>query len=432
MREVLRGLTRRGTSLLCASAGLLLASLLIGEKDLLRPAALIGLVPLASVLLLWRTRYRMTVTRTINPVRVGVGQKTSVTLYLQNDSVLPTGTIMAEDQLPYALGVRPRLVVEKLGPKTTRSIAYTVQATQRGLYEVGPLTVRTSDPFGVVEVGRHNPVCDRVIVLPRVTPLPPVTLPGEYAGSGANRARAVAVHGEDDAATREYRYGDDLRRVHWRSTARFGELMVRREEQPWDSRATVVMDARAGAHRGDGPTSSFEWAVSATASINKRLQESGYKLRLVTETADVEPDHVGDSATMDYLASVRSIRHGDVQRLVTQIQQRDHGGMIVAVLGSLSQKDAAQLAALNRAGATCIALLMDTTTWLSLKARARTDAEQAHRDSATALLRAGWRVVSIRHGDDLASRWRELGAGAVTNGTPSASFSFGSLHGTTS
>ena len=83
-----------------------------------------------------------------------------------------------------------------------------------------------------------------------MVPLPAVRLTGEYAGTGDSRARSVAVHGEDDAATREYRHGDDLRKVHWRSTARVGELMVRREEQPFQSRATVLLDSRTIAHRG--------------------------------------------------------------------------------------------------------------------------------------------------------------------------------------
>ena len=165
-------------------------------------------------------------------------------LRLPNLSRLPTGTLLLEDRLPYALGSRPRLVLERLGAHQASSVAYTVRADVRGRYEVGPLVVRLTDPFGLCELTRSFPTVDQLTVVPQVVPLPTVRLAGEYAGSGDSRARSVAVHGEDDAATREYRHGDDLRRVHWRSTARIGELMVRREEQPWESRATIVLDTR--------------------------------------------------------------------------------------------------------------------------------------------------------------------------------------------
>src|SRR5947209_9048920 len=89
-------------------------------------------------------------------------------------------------------------------------------------------------------------------------------------------SRSIATAGEDDAATREYRLGDDLRRIHWRSTARRGELMVRREEQPWQSRAVLLLDCRQSAHQGDGPLSSFEWSVSAAASIGLHLAHGGF------------------------------------------------------------------------------------------------------------------------------------------------------------
>ena len=164
-------------------------------------------------------------------------------------------------------------------------MAYTVRADVRGRYEVGPLVVRLTDPFGLCELTRSFPSMDQLTVIPQVVALPSVRLAGEYAGAGESRARSVAVHGEDDAATREYRHGDDLRRVHWRSTARVGELMVRREEQPWESRATVVLDTRATAHRGEGPTASFEWAVSAggqhrAAPAARRLQAApGHRRR---------------------------------------------------------------------------------------------------------------------------------------------------------
>ena len=114
------------------------------------------------------------------------------------------------------------------------------------------------------------------MVTPHVMPLPSVRLGGEWAGSGESTARSVATSGEDDAATRDYRRGDDLRRIHWRSTARRGELMVRREEQPWQSRAVLLLDTRAGIHHGDGPTASLEWAISAAASIGVHLSRSGF------------------------------------------------------------------------------------------------------------------------------------------------------------
>ena len=78
-------------------------------------------------------------------------------------------------------------------------------------------------------------------------------LTGEATGYGDGRQRSLALAGEDDVIPRGYRYGDDLRRVHWRSTARYGELMVRREEQPQRARCTVLLDTRGIAYAGRGP-----------------------------------------------------------------------------------------------------------------------------------------------------------------------------------
>ena len=98
--------------------------------------------------------------------------------------------------------------------------------------------------------------------------------------SGENRPRAIASAGEEDATVREYRDGDDLRRVHWRSTARRGELMVRREEQPWQSRCAMFLDADHLAPR-PRPSSSLEWAVSAAASIGTDRIRRGYATTLL-------------------------------------------------------------------------------------------------------------------------------------------------------
>jgi uncharacterized protein (DUF58 family) len=224
----------------------------------------------------------------------------------------------------------------------------------------------------------------------------------------------VAVHGEDDAATREYRRGDDLRRVHWKSTARTGELMVRREEQPWESRATVVLDTRSYGHRGDGPTASFEWAVSAAASITTHLRQAGYKLRFVTGSGvDVDAaEGSGDGVLLDHLAEVRLSQRVDTATLVERVRQRSDGGLIIALLGSLSSTEAEVLARLRGNGATCIAFLLDSSGWVNLPARARTEAEQHHAGAALTLVQSGWRVVGVAHGSQLAMLWPQAARGS--------------------
>src|ERR671920_98239 len=335
MREALRGLTTRGRSFLAAGAASAISAFVLGERDLLRVAVLLAALPLLAAAYVGRSRYKLACTRSLEPQRVPAGSSARVILRLQNLSRLPTGTLLLEDRLPYALGSRPRVVLERLGPHQASSVAYTVRADVRGRYGVGPLVIRLTDPFGLCELNRSFPSVDRLTVIPQVVPLPAVRLAGEYAGTGESRARSVAVHGEDDAATREYRYGDDLRRVHWRSTARVGELMVRREEQPWESRATVVLDTRSLAHRGEGPTASFEWAVSAAASIALHLRHNGYKLRLVTDSgidADAGADG-GEGILLDHLAEVKLSQKGDIAQLVDRVKHRTDGGLIIGVFG---------------------------------------------------------------------------------------------------
>ncbi|HET8658601.1 MAG TPA: DUF58 domain-containing protein [Micromonosporaceae bacterium] len=414
MREALRGLTTRGRSFLAAAAASALSALVLGEKDLLRVAVLLTVLPLLAAAYVGRSRYKLACTRTLDPHRVQVGTTARVVLRLQNLSRLPTGTLLLEDRLPYALGSRPRLVLERLGAGQASSVAYTVRADVRGRYEVGPLVVRLTDPFGLCELVRAFPSVDRLTVIPQVVALPSIRLAGEYAGTGDSRARSVAVHGEDDAATREYRHGDDLRRVHWRSTARVGELMVRREEQPWESRATVVLDTRGYAHRGEGPTASFEWAVSAAASIALHLRQAGYKLRLVTEGGiDVDAnDGTGDGVLLDHLAEVKLNHRGEVTTLVDRVRRRSDGGLVIAIFGLLTPPEAELLAALRTNNATCIGLLVDATTWLSLPTSAREEADRAHSAAALGLLRSGWRVVGADHSAKLPALWPQAARGS--------------------
>ena len=147
-----------------------------------------------------------------------------------------------------------------------------------------------ADAFGLVRLGRLVALPGTLVVPPAITPLPWTAFGGTWLKADGSRASTAAAAGEDDVVPRAYRDGDELRRVHWRSSARYGELMVRREEQRWRNRATLFLDTRGGAHAGRGPSSSFEYAVSAAASIGVHLAREGISGDFVTDAGLVSAE----------------------------------------------------------------------------------------------------------------------------------------------
>ncbi|MDQ1619183.1 MAG: hypothetical protein QOE19_1752 [Actinomycetota bacterium] len=415
MRDALRGLTTRGRSFLAAGVAVFVAAIVLVEQDLMRIAVLLMALPLVSAWVVARTRYRLSSSRRLSAARTPAGQESAVTLRLDNISRLPSGLLLVEDRVPYVLGSRPRFVLDRIEPRGRREVTYVVRSDVRGRYQLGPLTLRLTDPFGMCELQRAFSSRDTLIVTPQVQQLPPAALAGQWAGSGDSRARSVASAGEDDAGTREYRQGDDLRRVHWRSTARLGQLMVRREEQPWQSRCTILLDSRTVAHAGEGPASSFEWAVSATASIGVHLMRGGYQVRLLTDTgdklvsADQDPSSVGsdfEGLLLDSLAVLASSSNDSCRDAATTLRRGGGDGLLIAVLGSIDPEEARLFAQLRHGSTVAVAVLLDTSTWMSRRGR-----EPRHDyDGSAALLRAsGWRVVQARAGDSIAGLWPEAG-----------------------
>jgi uncharacterized protein (DUF58 family) len=411
VRAALSGLTTRGRCLLAAGAAAALCGLALGERDLLRVATFLVALPLVAAAVVARTRFRLSCSRSVAPSRVPAGQPAEVSLRLENVSFLPTGLLLLEDEVPYTLGGRPRFTVGWIGPGQHRTVRYPVRSDARGRYRLGPLRLRLADPFGLVELTRSFSSVDRLTVVPAVHALPPVRLGGAWESGGESVSRSAAIRGDDDAATREYRNGDDLRKVHWRSTARVGKLMVRREERPWQSRATLLLDCRTTAHRGDGPGSSFEWAVSAAASIGVNAARRGFSVHLLTDSGPAAggADLSAEGVLLDHLAEVGQSRNGGLEAATAPLRGAEGLGTLVAVLGVLDAEQAALLAATRPPTEVSVAVLVDANGWLGLSPRARAEAEAAYDASAEILLRAGWRVVRARHGDALARLWPGVG-----------------------
>ncbi|RXS67447.1 DUF58 domain-containing protein [Streptomyces sp. TM32] len=423
LRAALSGLTTRGRSFLAAGMAAAVCSFLLGQPDLLRVGLLLAALPLVCVLVLHRTRYRVAGSRALSPARVPAAAESRVRLRMENVSRLPTGVLMLQDRVPYVLGPRPRFVLDRVEAGGRREVSYRVRSDLRGRYPLGPLQLRLSDPFGMCELTRSFSTCDTLTVVPRVEPLPPVRLTGEAAGYGEGRQRSLALAGEDDVIPRGYRHGDDLRRVHWRSTARHGELMVRREEQPQKARCTILLDTRETAHPGAGPDSAFEWAVTGAASSAVHLLERGFSVRLLTDTGTSvpAPDGAGgfgggtesaDAAglVLDTLAVVEQSEEEGLSAAY-DVLRGSNEGLLVAFFGDLDEQQAAVAGRMRQRCGAAVAFVLDGDAFTRRPGGLRFSPGQVPVADRLRLLRqAGWTALPVTPGDALADLWR-AGAG---------------------
>jgi uncharacterized protein (DUF58 family) len=402
LKGALSGLTTRGRCLLAAGLAAALCSIVLNERDLLRVSVFVVALPILVCLLTAVARVGLHAQRQILPIRTPVGGRAEVTLHITSTGRLPTGGLLVADGVPYSLGGKPRFVIEHLPRHTGTRLRYHVQPMLRGIQQLGPLKATITDPFGLAEFERELAGTSRVVVVPRVVKL--VGVPGGSGlGSGDDGSvRLNAGQGEDDAIVRPYRQGDDLRKVHWRSTAKRDEMMVRVEERPWRGGTTVLLDHRGPAHTGSGANSSLEWAVSFAASVCLHLHRYGQRIRLVTESGGLIVRDSGDgthsdNAVLDALAALQASpspnmdSHGDPAG----------GQELIAILGAASPEAVSQLVSHRPRGTRSLAVLLDTSAW--------GEGQTTDLDGALALLRgAGWGVTVARPNVPMTATWTTL------------------------
>ncbi|GAA3568457.1 DUF58 domain-containing protein [Amycolatopsis ultiminotia] len=408
MLRALSGLTTRGRCLLAAGIAAAVCSLVLNERDLLRVAIFVIALPLLVAAYISATRLRLGAARALRPERVAVGSTGEVHLELWRSGRLPGGEVLLEDGVPYALGTRPRFVVERLPHERRVLLRYPLQPGLRGIHQVGPLRATLTDPFGLCEFERELIGHSRLVVVPQVVPL--WGLPGG-SGVGAGDDGSVRLHsgqGEPDVIVRHYRTGDDMRKVHWRSTARRDEIMVRVEERPWRGGTTVLLDHRAAAHHGSGQAASLEWAVSFAASVALHLRRAGHRVRLVTEHGLVLSDLPGDggagydNVALDTLAALQTAH----QRDVTLGHDPAEGQELIAILGTVSAESVHELTRYRPRGIRSLAVLLDTPSWAGTASPDHLAA--ATEDSAELLRAAGWGVVIAGPHTPMPEVWTQL------------------------
>jgi len=340
-------LTRRGWSLTGAALGLVVGSFLLGALEMLVVGiAALALIGAVVVWLRFREPPDLAISRRVRP---DVGSEGRIDLLVENLGDRATPLLAATDWFDEGRRAARFLVPPLAGGATARA-AYRIPTRRRGRYRVGPLSVAVSDPFGLARRATSGAGEAELVVRPRVHEIvAPVAVGSRVtAESEAPSARSmVSDLGNDFLTLRGYELGDDLRRVHWRSTARTGELMIRQDEARWRSRAAVVLDVLPAAH----DTESFEVAVEAAASVTARLVRLRRRVEVVTSAGAVlgtggDPRH----DVIDTLATVGPDERDQLSTVLENLRAHRRVDLVVAILGSVTPDTLRALGALTGIG----------------------------------------------------------------------------------
>jgi uncharacterized protein (DUF58 family) len=341
-------LTRRGWALVAGSVTLVVAGRALGVLELFVLAGGgIGLAVLAVGSVLMRSRTTLQGTRRLVPARVHAGADSRVELSVRNRGDRPSPVVTLRDAVVQvraggrgqngtnggrdATGAGParqaRFHVAPLKPGQDDRAAYRLGAERRGLFRIGPLESVVADPFGLASRTSVVAPATELTVYPRVESVaPPPLTTGHDPRAGGGHPTALGS-GDEFYGLRAYEQGDDLRLVHWPSTARQDELMIRQQELPWQGRATVLLDVRASVH----DEASFEQAVSAAASLLTASWERDGQIRLLTTDGldsgfGSGPGHL--QAVMEHLAVIEP-GSDRLDSLLGAIRRRPTGALVV-------------------------------------------------------------------------------------------------------
>lgn len=385
-------LTRRGWGLLIGGVVLALVADLLKHEPLRYCGVVIAAVPVVVYLLGMVFPPRLTITRTVYPATVSAGDRLRVVVEVQNQSVVPLPAAAYADTITGAqarsVGGVLRAIGSRLHPREGRRrsrIAYGLSELRRGIQTVGPLYLEHIDGLGVTRRVSELGDAQTIEVWPSIRDVAALEIPAQR--EGIETEVALGHAGEaDDVMTREYRRGDAMRRVHWRATARVGELQVRQEEHHSETVARVLLDTAPGADEA-----AFELAVSVAASVHQRLHDLGYD----TEVFTTHPAEDIEGATLDQIRTPAATPLDEVMRRYMLVQPATPDAEALPALppkhapvvyvGIVRDQPAAtELLELAAGAGSALAVLIRSAANASLAAR-----EAARFDHA------GWRVVAM-------------------------------------
>jgi uncharacterized protein (DUF58 family) len=372
-------------------------------------------------------RHEVNVSRRVTPERARAGQPVRVTLSFHNRGSGSAPLLLMEDKVPARVSGQARFTLRGIEPGGRRETSYRLQPRARGRYAIGPLTVTVVDPFGLARSASATAHETVFLVHPPTESLGlPRDLGERRTAASSQLKQPTGARGEDFYTLREYAQGDDLRKIHWPSTAKQGKYMIRQEETPWHTRSTIVLDDRRSAHEGVGESSSFERAIQGAASLLLLYNRTGYGFKLVTAhgagvSTGKGAEHLHRS--MDMLAILDSSGPPeDDDSLAARLAEIEARGIaeetLVLVCGHLDANTAVALARCRRLYRQVLAVTFPPHRFGSGTTKQRWEGEKETLDATTLLGRSGVRTLVLGPGEALGPAWATLSSGRLRGGDP--------------
>lgn len=316
------------------AAGLLIAVLgvSVGYPTLTAMGATLVAAVLVALILVGRPP-DMSSSREVRPDRVTAGDPTVTELTITNHGRRTNGASQGRERFGDGFLT---IEIPSLEPGESVVIANEIETDRRGIFEIGPLTVRRGDPIGLARRGDISSELTQLIVHPQVHDVHPFPAGIRRDLEGLPSGEA-AEGGITFSNLREYVPGDDLRLVHWRSSARVGQLMVRHNIDVHRPRTTVILDTTRSLYDYE----SFEDAVRAAASIVVAAMIRRFPFTLRTSDGHVIDDRSSRLAVMDFLSAIQP-SHDDTMDLgrAAVAASKDPAGLSCAIITGRAGVDA--------------------------------------------------------------------------------------------
>jgi uncharacterized protein (DUF58 family) len=238
---------------------------------------------------------KIAVTRQVDGDVFEIGESTEVTVDVENRGPLTVSWLIIEDSLPLeAMTQMPhrihvegdRFEMTRLKPREVTTLSYTATFLMRGYYQLGPMQLETGDVFGLHRRFRVAGEPHFALVLPKVLPLQGYNLASRRP---MGEIRVVHRLFEDPtrlAGVRPYLQGDPLNRIHWRATARTGQIHSRVYETSRVAGATFLLDFHTRSYQGGAGPSSAELAVMTVAALANAVFLMGQQIGFISNGRD--------------------------------------------------------------------------------------------------------------------------------------------------